>query len=309
MVFFTVLLVLLVEQARALSPENRVHEMVRQTVAWTEGFFHAGQERHYGAMALVGLTGGWTLAAFALWWLMSEWALGLAWVFTLGLLYLTIGFRQFSQRFTDMQLALNQNDVARAAAIYIEWRRQTRPDAELSLAGLDSNRLVRLALEHALVCAFRQVFAVLFWFMVLPGPSGAVLYRVSELAARSWEQTGRTLKSEFAWAAHRWLAVMDWVPVRLTALAYAVAGQFEEAALVWRQSRDLRPDAEALLLDAGFAAMGLRSVSAVRADSLAAFPERPLVSMDLAFAARLIWRALALWMGMLLLLTVIGPFR
>jgi len=308
MVFFTVLLVLLVEQARALSPDNRVHQTVRLSVTWMEGFFHAGQERHYGLMALVGLTGGWTLAAFALWWLLSAWALGAAWLFTVGLLYLTIGFRQFSQRFTDMQLALNQNDVARAAAIFVEWRRQTRPDTELSLAGLDASRLVRLAVEHALVCAFRQVFAVLFWFMILPGPSGAVLYRVSELAARSWEQTGRRLNSEFAWAAHRWLAVMDWIPARLTALAYAVAGQFEEATLVWRQTRETGPDADTLLVDAGFAAMGLRSGLAAR-EGAVGVSDRPLVSMDLAFAARLIWRALALWMGILLLLTVIGPFR
>jgi adenosylcobinamide-phosphate synthase len=307
MVFFTVLLVLLVEQARALSPDNRIHRMVRGSVAWAEGFFHAGQERHYGVMALVGLTGGWTLAAFVLWWLLASWALGLAWLLTLALLYLTIGFRQFSQRFTDMQLALNQNDIARAADIYLDWRRQTRPDAELSLVGLDASRLVRLALEHALVCAFRQVFAVLFWFMVLPGPSGAVLYRVSELAARSWEQTGRRLDSEFAWAARRWLAVLDWIPARLTALAYAVAGQFEESTLMWRQTRDLDPDADTLLTDAGFAAMGIRSSTGGR-DALSA-SDRPLVSMDLAFAARLIWRALALWMGILLLLTVIGPFR
>lgn len=311
MVFFSVLLVLLIEQARALSPDNRVHRLVRASVIWAENTFHAGDEKHYGLMALVGVTGLWTLTAFGAWWALSAWALPLAWVFTLALLYLTIGFRQFSQRFTDMQLALNQNDVSRASAIFLEWQQQTRPDATLPQAGLEASRLVRIALEHALVCAYRQVFAVLFWFMVLPGPSGLVLYRVSELAARSWEQKGRSLNSEFAWAARRWLAWLDWLPARLSALVYAVAGNFEESTLTWRQRQDAQPDADQLLVDAGFAAMGLRS-SALMCD--APLPgdrisDRNLGSPELAQAARLVWRALALWMVVLLLLTVIGPFR
>lgn len=307
MVFFSVLLVLLIEQARALPSTNRFHAWVRASVVWAESVFHAGYERHYGVMALVGLTGFWTLLAFLVWWMLGMLALPLAWLVTLGLLYLTIGFRQFSQRLTDMQLALNQNDVARAADLFLEWQRQTRPDANLQATGLDASRLVRLVLEHSLVCAYRQVFAVIFWFMVLPGPAGLVLYRVSELASRSWEQKGVSLHSEFAWAARRWLAVMDWVPARLTALAYAVAGNFEESTLVWRQTRDNRPDAARLLTDAGLSAMGVRPTEWGR--DAPGLPDRVLGSMDLAAAARLIWRALALWMGMLLLLTVIGPFR
>ena len=40
--------------------------------------------------------------------------------------------------------------------------------------------------REGLVDAYRQVFAVLFWFTVLPGPAGAVLYRAALLLAQEW---------------------------------------------------------------------------------------------------------------------------
>jgi cobalamin biosynthesis protein CobD/CbiB len=312
MVFFSVLLVLLMEQARAVPYNNLMFRLVRQSVEKVEDLFHAGDDRQYGAMALLLVLGFWLGLTLLAWQALSAVALPLAWLFTVGLLYLTIGFRQFSQRFTDMQLALNQHDVHRAAAIYMDWRRQTQPDFELSLQGLNSHRLVRMAIEFALVCAYRQVFAVLFYFMLLPGPLGVVLYRIAELALRTWERKSRTMSTDFSWAAQRLLFWLDWLPGRLAALSYAVAGNFEESTVVWRAERDSHPTIETVLVSAGLAAMGERGQGGLgRSTSGAGVggADAQFNSQDLAVATRLIWRALALWMGFLLLLTVMGPFR
>jgi cobalamin biosynthesis protein CobD/CbiB len=202
---------------------------------------------------------------------------------------------------------LNQNDVQRATEIFVAWRRQTAADFELN-SPVSSQRLVRMAIEHALVCAYRQVFAVLFWFAVLPGPVGVVLYRVSELVVRFWERKSHRLGTDFSWAAQRMLYWMDYVPCRLAALSYAAAGNFEEATLLWRAERNLNKDmTETHLISAGMGALGLRGT---QPNSKASFSgEADYSSQRLAATTKLIWRSLAQWMGLLFLLTVLGPFR
>jgi len=84
------------------------------------------------------------------------------------------------------------------------WTRNTMKAGDLvaarrALAGwrggltsdLASHEVAKLAVEQGLVDAYRQVFAVLFWFVVLPGPAGAVLYRAAALLADEWRGAGR----------------------------------------------------------------------------------------------------------------------
>jgi cobalamin biosynthesis protein CobD/CbiB len=307
MAFLSVLLVLMIEQARAVPVNNVVFRAVRHSVELAENLFHAGQDKQYGSMAWFMVVGLWTFSCALLWLALREFALPLAGLFSLALLYLTISFRQFSLVFTNMQLALNQNDVQRATEIFVVWRRQTAADFELN-SPVTSQRLVRMAIEYALVCAYRQVFAVLFWFAVLPGPVGVVLYRVSELVVRFWERKSNRLGTDFSWAAQQMLYWMDYVPCRLAALSYAAAGNFEEATLLWRAERNLNKDVtETHLISAGMGALGLRGTQPLGKAALSG--EADYSSQRLAAATKLIWRSLALWMGLLFLLTVLDPFR
>jgi len=307
MAFLSVLFVLMIEQARAVPANNLVFRAVRQSVEMAENLFHAGQDKQFGAMAWFIVVGLWTFGCALVWLALRQFALPVAGLFSLAILYLTVGFRQFSLNFTNMQLALNQNDVQRAVEIFVAWRRETNPDFEIN-SPITAPRLVRMAIEYALVCAYRQVFAVLFWFAVLPGPVGVVLYRVSELVVRFWVRKSSHLNTDFSWAAQRVLYWMDYLPCRLAALSYAAAGNFEEATLVWRAERSINKDeAEAHLVSAGMGALGLRGAQFNSKNGLNG--EIDFTSQRLASTTKLIWRSLALWMGLLFLLTVIGPFR
>ena len=86
------------------------------------------------------------------------------------------------------------------------------------------------------------MFATLFWFTVLPGPAGAVLYRAAALLADEWRGDAKgadatpiaQARAAFGRPARRLLWLLDWVPVRLTALSFAIVGDFEDAVFCWR---------------------------------------------------------------------------
>lgn len=76
-----------------------------------------------------------------------------------------------------------------------------------------------------------SLLAVIFWFVVV-GLFGALLYRLTALMQR----VAQRADSEFhdlEHAANQWLGVLDWVPVRITALAYALAGNFTQCFTRW----------------------------------------------------------------------------
>ena len=88
------------------------------------------------------------------------------------ILYVTMGFRHVGHYFTDIHWALKSGDLDKARAILGLWRGS-------SCERLSVEEVVRLTIEEALVASYQHVFAVVFWFVVLPGPSGAILYRLS----------------------------------------------------------------------------------------------------------------------------------
>jgi len=77
-----------------------------------------------------------------------------------------------------------------------------------------------------LVQANRNIFAVLFWFALL-GPLGAVLYRVNYLLTKANDDDA------VAEAAQKFRQVLDWIPVRLIALSYALVTQFLPVLKCW----------------------------------------------------------------------------
>src|SRR5262245_56791029 len=154
--------------------------------------------------------------------------LGLGW--NVALLYLLMGFRRFSHAFSEIAAALKAGELNRARRALAQWRGGVTSD-------LGRGDIARLAIERGLIDTYRQVFATLFWFMVLPGPTGAVLYRAAALLASEWEgpmegvepTPGARARDAFGRPARRLLWLLDWVPVRLTALSFAIVGDFEDA--------------------------------------------------------------------------------
>lgn len=309
MTFFSVLLALVIEQLRALDANNPLAALLRRHAAGTGRGMDAGHSKH-GMLAWLSVVVPWTVAAGLIYFLLYRVNIVLAFAWNVAVLYFTLGFRQFSHYFTDIHLALNNDDLPLARGLLKQW---TGIDA----ADMPVSEVVRNTLVYAVISSHRHVFGVFFWFLIPIGPAGAVFYRVATHLSASWSEPGAEQSPAFSAFARRAFYYIDWVPTRLTALGFAIVGNFEDAIYAWRHHKNQWPDSnEGTLLAAGSGALGARLIGPLAEpsslDTLGAgdAPAVPLpVGEDctprtLQSAVGLVWRAVILWMILLLMVTV-----
>jgi adenosylcobinamide-phosphate synthase len=172
-------------------------------------------------------------------------------VFMVAALYLTLDAHSQNQMFSDIHLALLRGEIERARALLGEWRQECIEDE-------DKQEIACLAIEHALTALHRNVFGLLFWFAVL-GPAGAVMYRLARFFEDEWGRRQDEGYDHFGQCARQAFEIIDWIPLRLTALSFAVAGNFEDAILCWRTQAARWPERElGILVASGAGALGVR---------------------------------------------------
>lgn len=300
MSFIAILLALLLEQARPLPQSNPVHGAAREWLRWVGRNFDTGANRHTAlAWALCVLLP--SAVVLALHWVLLVyfgWAVAVVW--SVVVLYATLGFRQFSFHFTEVRDALDAGDAEQARAALAKWMRKDASD-------LPKTEIVREVIMHSVLSAHRHVFGVLAWYTVLAalglGPAGAVFYRMAAytqgFATRPLKPTSQPVSQAFVQRCQAaWYAV-DWGPVRLTALFFAFVGSFEEAVDAWRQHAQAYPndnDGVVLAATSGAVDVQLDTTGVVTAGSA------PQVS-HLRAVVGLVWRTVVMWMVFLALIS------
>jgi adenosylcobinamide-phosphate synthase len=311
MTFISILLALLIEQLKPLRADNPIYTQIQILANKIEASFNAGTVKHgrLGWWLVVGLL---TVPTALIYWLclrLSPFA-ALAW--NVLIVYLTLGFRRYSHYFTSIQLALSSGDDEAARRYLAEW-------THLDTSDMDVSEISRLTVERALMATHRNVFGVFFWFLMPVGPACAVMYRVAEYLARAWTEPEHMQNEAFGQYATKVFYWIDWVPARLTAVAFAVVGNFEDAVYSWRNYADRwKDEVVGIILSAGGGALGVRlgepeekamilqaDASAVDIDSLdlESQPGTEATPRALQSAVGLVWRALLLWMLLLALLS------
>jgi len=125
--------------------------------------------------------------------------------------------------------------------------------------------------ESVCIQANNRLFAVIFWFVLFGpyGPLGAWAYRVTDLIRRRAvfcmsrdDANSNAAVLHASVTLHGWLA---WIPARLTAIGYAMAGSFEGALSAWRapegsKAMPLYEQSESLLARVGVGAMALQTI-------------------------------------------------
>ena len=174
-----------------------------------------------------------------------------------------------------------------------------------------ADALERIQKVEEAVCiqANNRLFAVIFWFVLFGpyGPLGAWAYRVTDLLRRRAvfnasraDGNANTTVLQASITLHGWLA---WIPARLTAIGYAMAGSFDGALSAWRnpeESKALPPNeqSESLLARVGVGAMSLRDI---KQESISERGVRGATA-----ANGLVFRLLFIWAAVIAAMTLYG---
>jgi membrane protein required for beta-lactamase induction len=241
------------------------------------------------------------LPVLPIFWLQQAFAhalFGLLYIaFAAFVLLFSLGPRDLGSEVDDYAEAVASGDAAR-----IDRTAKILTESDLPSEG----RVRVLAVEEAvLVQANNRIFGVIFWFMVL-GPAGAWLFRVADLMRRrAVFEAGR--KTSAGAAVPGYLPVVQsiygvfaWIPARLLALGYAMAGSFEEAVSDWKTYYETCSDKFFHVNDAILAAAG-RGALREEEKQAETFPLGPVRA-----AMKLVRRTLLVWVTVISLLTVAG---
>ena len=205
--------------------------------------------------------------------------LGVAWVVAPLLIIVALIYFLLSSYFYDvMGLAiglvillycLGPEDLHQELRFYLvamekEDKETAKTQAQIFLDGEvpeNESQMCRAITKKIFVEANERLFGVLFWFVVL-GPVGAVLYRTSALL-RHTTQTPDSKYASLSGAAQVWQNLLDWIPVRIVTLAYALAGNFPACLGAWLKHMlvGLRRNEE-MLETCGLVAAGLNDENA-----------------------------------------------
>ena len=302
MSFFSLLAAFLFDQVRSPGADNRLLHWFRSYAQGIERNFNAGEPRH-GVVGWVLAVGVPALAALVLYFALYRLSPLVAWAANVAVLYFTVSLRQAGTPYAVIGEALKNHDLGAARAALAAWVGQPADD-------LTAAEVAKLAIERRLLEAHRDGFGVIAWFLVLPGPCGALLYRFASELDRLWGARCDAEFGRFGDFARQTFAALDWLPARITAASFAVAGDFEDAVYCWRsQALSWVPHRQGILLASGAGAIGIRLGDAVREG--ASVRMRPELGTGdepdadyMRSASGLVWRVLALWMALLLLVSL-----
>jgi len=213
-------------------------------------------------------------------------------------LYLAIGARSLAEHARAVEAALSRQalDVARTRAGYLVSRETGR---------LDASGLRRATIESVLENGNDAVFGALFWFLVA-GPAGVVLYRLANTLDAMWGYRNTHYRDFGAFAA-RMDDVLNFLPARLTALSYGLAGRTRDALRCWRtQAAGWHGINPGVVMATGAGALGMRLGGLAvyhgceRKRPALGSDDIPLDAQAIERSLRLTQRALLLWVTAIL---------
>jgi adenosylcobinamide-phosphate synthase len=302
MAFFTILLALLIENARPLPWAGTLLAAYHRYADRLAHDLNAGQRIH-GVIGWCAAVLPWVLLVLLAFYALHYVTPVLGWIWTLLVLYACLGFREAVQPLREIFEAMRAGEPERARTLLAAWREEQTLE-------FSDTEIAKAAIETALVRTHRRVFGVIFWFILLPGPAGALLYRLCEEMDRRWGMREDEAFGPFGLFAARAFRVLDWLPVRLSAVGFAIAGNFEDSISAWRtQARSWVNQSDGIVLASGAGALGVRLGGALPAAKGVRF--RPELGEGeapdpdyLQNALSLVWRALIAWLVLLLLMTL-----
>ena len=128
------------EQVRPLRADNALHAAYERLARYLRHLLDAGEPR-LGLWAWVIAVAPLTVLTLLLAWMFGHFNSAAAWLFSVAVLYVTVGFRKFSNYFNEINKLMKAGDMPGARDQLRQWR---NADAGV----LDANALARVAIER-----------------------------------------------------------------------------------------------------------------------------------------------------------------
>lgn len=210
-------------------------------------------------------------------------------LFGIAVLIFMIGPRDFEADVQKVSKALESKDFEAAEFYASDLAGRTISEPPM--------QLLQTVKEEILLQANTRMLGVFFWFILL-GPVGAVLFRVSCLLKENQQNEN----DDFANASRDLYRILIWLPARICVLSYAVAGNFVDTMSYWKGLSDLwLRDSEEFIIVSGVGA--LRYEQRRERDE---HDDNELDTSGIQHAHSLVRRAVVVWVVILALLTVTG---
>ncbi|WP_304985003.1 regulatory signaling modulator protein AmpE [Coxiella-like endosymbiont] len=151
--------------------------------------------------------------------------------------------------------------------------------------------IAHVTVEEVLINAYRRIFALIFWLLIL-GSTGVVLYTLVANLNRHLGNHSLEEDNNLYLAARRIEGVLDWVPVRLTGITFALVGYFSATFKRWYSYVYTGiASARQQIIEYGLTALGIEE-------------SHPLLVEKLVAIDGLINRALWVWLVVIALFTI-----
>lgn len=220
MTFIGILLALAAERALGHLPRVGEPMVLEQLVVRLQRWLPLGVYWRSSLAPALLLAAGTALAAALDWWIrhpLADLAYGTV------VLFLCLGPRDLASDIHRLVEAYDTNDVAVQRTLTLALLRGPGPQA------------TRRSLIGALfIQSHERLFGVLLWFFAA-GPAGAVLYRLASRMPRFLHETRPDTAAEQAAVALH--AAAAWVPSRVNAALFGLAGSLDQALARWRALR------------------------------------------------------------------------
>jgi len=216
-------------------------------------------------------------------------------------LYLVIGGRSLSEHGNAVGQALQDGDLDLA-------RQRVGMIVSRKTEDLTEQQVVNATLESVLENGNDALFGALFWFCVA-GIPGALVYRFSNTLDAMWGYKNQTYL-HFGWGAAKFDDLLNYIPARLCALAYALGGNVLLALSCWRdQAPKCSSPNGGVVMASGAGSLNIKMGGAAEYDGYRC--DKPLLgsgrsaqASDIPRACRLVWLSAVYWLALLLILAL-----
>ncbi|MCW8329131.1 adenosylcobinamide-phosphate synthase CbiB [Photobacterium sp. SDRW27] len=142
------------------------------------------------------------------------------------ILYLTIGGKSLIEHAENIYDPLQRGDIEQA-------RYQVSMIVSRNTEKMGEKEITSSTIESVLENGNDAVFGPMIWFLIFGAP-GAVLFRLANTLDAMWGYKNEKY-IDFGWFSAKTDDVLGWLPARVTAVVYALQGNFQQALACWQQ--------------------------------------------------------------------------